>query len=34
METALPKTASSAPGLALLGLALVAGGLLVGRKIR
>jgi LPXTG-motif cell wall-anchored protein len=34
METALPKTGSSAPRLALLGLALVAGGLLVGRKIR
>ena len=34
METALPKTASSAPRLALLGLALVACGLLVGRIIR
>jgi LPXTG-motif cell wall-anchored protein len=32
--TTLPKTASSAPQLALLGLALVAGGLLVGRKGR
>ena len=34
METTLPKTASPAPGQALLGLALVAGGLLVGRKVR
>jgi LPXTG-motif cell wall-anchored protein len=36
VETAstLPKTASSSPRLALLGLALVAGGLLVGRKGR
>jgi LPXTG-motif cell wall-anchored protein len=34
METTLPKTASASPQLALLGLALVAGGLLVGRKGR
>lgn len=34
METTLPHTASSSPRLALLGLALVAGGLLLGRKIR
>jgi LPXTG-motif cell wall-anchored protein len=34
METTLPHTASSSPRLALMGLALVAGGLLLGRKIR
>lgn len=34
METTLPKTASASPQLALLGLALVAGGLLIGRKGR
>jgi LPXTG-motif cell wall-anchored protein len=34
MESTLPTTASSAPQLALLGLALAAGGLLVGRKVR
>lgn len=34
METALPQTASASPRLALLGLALVAGGLLIGRKGR
>jgi hypothetical protein len=33
METTLPHTASSSPRLALMGLALVAGGLLLGRKI-
>lgn len=33
-ETTLPHTASSSPRLALMGLALVAGGLLLGRKIR
>jgi LPXTG-motif cell wall-anchored protein len=34
METTLPQTASASPRLALLGLALVAGGLLIGRKGR
>ncbi len=34
METTLPQTASSSPRLALLGFALVAVGLLLGRKIR
>ena len=34
IATSLPKTASSSPQLALLGLALVAGGLLIGRKGR
>ncbi len=34
METTLPHTASSSPRLALMGLALVAAGLLLGRKIR
>jgi len=34
METTLPHTASAFPRLALLGLALVAGGLLIGRKGR
>jgi LPXTG-motif cell wall-anchored protein len=34
METTLPKTASASPQLALLGLALVASGLLIGRKGR
>ena len=34
METTLPKTASSSPRMALLGLALVAVGLLIGRKAR
>ncbi|HYV43061.1 MAG TPA: LPXTG cell wall anchor domain-containing protein [Thermoanaerobaculia bacterium] len=34
METTLPDTASSSPRLALMGLALVAGGLLLGRKTR
>jgi len=34
METTLPHTASSSPRLGLMGLALVAGGLLLGRKIR
>lgn len=34
VESALPKTASSAPRLALFGLALVAAGLIVGRKTR
>ncbi len=34
IETTLPKTASASPRMALLGLALVAAGLLVGRKIR
>ena len=34
IESALPKTASSAPRLALFGLALVAAGLIVGRKAR
>ncbi len=33
-ETALPTTASVFPRLALLGLALVAGGLILGRKVR
>ena len=33
-ETTIPHTASSSPRFALLGLALVAGGLLLGRKIR
>ena len=32
IETTLPKTASPSPRLALLGLALVAGGLLIGKK--
>jgi len=34
METTLPHTASSSPRLALMGLALVVAGLLLGRKIR
>ena len=34
IESALPKTASSSPRLALFGLALVAAGFLVGRKTR
>jgi hypothetical protein len=34
METNLPHTASSSPRLALMGPALVAGGLLLGRKTR
>jgi LPXTG-motif cell wall-anchored protein len=34
VEHALPKTASSSPSLALLGMALVAAGLFVGRKTR
>ena len=34
VEQALPKTASSSPSLALLGMALVAAGLFVGRKTR
>jgi LPXTG-motif cell wall-anchored protein len=34
VETTLPHTASSSPRLALMGLALVAGGLLLGRKVR
>jgi LPXTG-motif cell wall-anchored protein len=34
METTLPQTASASPRLALLGFALVAGGLLIGRKGR
>jgi LPXTG-motif cell wall-anchored protein len=34
METTLPKTGSAFPRLALLGLALTAGGLLLGRKSR
>jgi LPXTG-motif cell wall-anchored protein len=33
VEATLPKTASSSPRMALLGLALVAGGLLIGRKV-
>ena len=33
-ETTIPHTASSSPRFALMGLALVAGGLLLGRKIR
>ena len=34
VETTLPHTASSSPRLALMGLALVAGGMLLGRKVR